>query len=361
MKPSSRLNRTLLIAVAILLSPVASTAQAPKEPSTKPNLFDRILGLKQDPSGGWLFVGSKKSGETGIYMAVSKDGYAWSYVSDGKPIIRQSERNELMLDPFIQHDPDGTFRMVWRWSANSPAIGYSTSIDLLHWSKNRKLLLTQSIPVATYANSPSIYYRESTKDWLILWSSGGALADKPATPPTSLATPNDRIYFSTTTDFKRFTPAKLFFDPGFSVTDPILLGSGMPGLFYLIFTDERPSDRTFPLGKRIFVAEGPSMIGPWQRISDPVTDPWTEAAAPIQVADGLLLYYHHAHNPQSTTGHDPQDYGAAFSKDMVHWTDDSLRISFPSGIQHGSFIHISTDEYNMLHHFYLRFDAGLQK
>ena len=340
-------------AVAAILLPAALVpAQAPNQPSKKPGLVDRVLGLKPDQTGGWLFVGSKKTGETGIYLAVSKDGYNWTYVSDGLPIIRQSEPGELMLDPFIQRAPDGTQRMVWAWSSTSPAIGYSTSNDLLHWAKNRKLDLAANIPGAIAARSPSIYYRESNKVWLILWTSSVASADG--------APPKDHIYYSTTADFKRFTPAKLFFDPGYDVTDANLLGSGMPGLFYLVFTDERPVERTDQLGKRVFAAEGPSMTGPWQRISEPITAAWAESPAPIQVTDGLLVYYHRAANPQSTT-HDPQDYGAAFTHDMVHWNDESLRISFPNGIHHGSFLHVTTDEYNTLHHFYLRFDAGLQK
>jgi hypothetical protein len=46
---------------------------------------------------------------------------------------------------------------------------------------------------------------------------------------------------------------------------------------------------------------------------------------------------------------------------MTHWLDDSLRIRFPGGLEHASFVHISTDEYNTLHHFYLRFDTGMPK
>ncbi|MGA1981688.1 MAG: hypothetical protein ABSG84_04375 [Acidobacteriaceae bacterium] len=356
MTSSAALARTLLVAaitaIAATLLPVSATlAQTQNEPSRKPSLLGWILGTKQDENGGWLFVGSKKTGEAGLYMAISKDGYNWAYVSEGKPIIRQSERNELMLDPFVQRDPDGTFHMVWIWSTSSPAIGYASSNDLLHWTKNRRLPITASIPGVLTASSPSVYYRESKKDWLILWTSSVA-----STGGGSSA--QDRIYYSTTTDFKQFTPAALFFDPGYSVTDANLLGSGMPGLFYLLFQDER----TNPLQRRIYAAEGPSTTGPWQRISEPITAPWTEAPAAIQTADGLLIYYHRAQqHAQNAISHDPEDYGAAFTKDMAHWDDESLRISFPSGIHHGSFINITTDEYSMLHHFFLRFDTGLPK
>jgi hypothetical protein len=343
-----RARRSFLVAAfaTFLLPSSFSPAQAPAqaaEQSSKLSLFDRIFGFKQDLRGGWLFVGSKKDGESGIYFAISKDGYNWLYVNDGSPVVRQSERDELMRDPFIQRAPDGTMNLLWTWSTTSPAIGYSTSTDLLHWSKNRKLSLTAAVPGALTTTSPSSYYDPVKKDWLILWSSRVVAAGQPGKPP------EERIYSSTTTNFKQFTPAKLFFDPGYNVTDATLIGSGMPGLSYMLFEDERAD----PPQKHISAAEGPTMIGPWKAISLPITDAGAEAPAPLPVGNGLLVYYHHSR--------DPEDYGAAFTKDMQHWDDESLRTRFPAGIRHGSVVHITTDEYNMLHDYYHRFDEGLQK
>ena len=196
------------------------------------------------------------------------------------------------------------------------------------------------IPGALAATSPSAYYDPAKKDWLAL---AGSVAGHPG------SSPEERIYSMTTTDFKQFTPAKLFFDPGYNVTDATLIGSGMPGLSYMFFQDERAN----PPQKHIAAAEGPRMTGPWKAISQPIAGAGAESPAPLAVGNGLLVYYHQAR--------DPQGYGAAFTKDMEHWDDESLRISFPAGVRHGSVLHITTDEYNMLHHYYRRYDAGLEK
>ena len=113
-----------------------------------------------------------------------------------------------MLDPFLQRAPDGSVRMVWTWSADSPAaIGYSTSTDLLHWSQQRQLPVTQLLPEATHVGAPATYYQPEQKDWLILFS---------ATAPRE---PGDHIYATTTADFKTFQPAKPFSGAAYNVAD----------------------------------------------------------------------------------------------------------------------------------------------
>jgi len=348
--PMFQFTRRVFIAAiaAIFLSVSCCPAQAPKDSGPEDSLLDRLLGIKPEgPNGGWLFVGSKANGENGIYFSISKDGYHWALVNDGKPVVRQSERGELMRDPFMQRAPDNSLRMVWTWSTGKPTglaavIGYSTSFDLLHWTKNRALPVTAAIPGALNASAPAIYYDPAKKDWLILWSSSVLSAGK--------TTPDDRIYSTTTTDFKQFTPARLFFDPGYNVADAIILNAGgTSAQYYLIFRDHSAD----PLQGRVLIAKGPAMDGPWSDIGAPISAAGSESPAAIRVDGGLLVYYHNAR--------DPQYYGAAFTSDMKQWTDVSLRISFPAGVRHGSFIHITTDEYNIMHDFRLRFDSGLQK
>jgi hypothetical protein len=118
-------TRTLLFAplAPMLLSVSSSTAQTPNNRNdAKPSWVDRFFGLKHDHSGGWLFAASKEDAKDGIYFALSKDGYHWKLVNDGRPIVKQSQRGELMRDPFVQHAPDGGFRMVWNWSTGTPAV-----------------------------------------------------------------------------------------------------------------------------------------------------------------------------------------------------------------------------------------------
>jgi len=330
-------RKFLISATVAAILPVASAiAQTPAQPSDKPSRLDKILGfgIKGRETGGWLYVGSRGEGEGGVYFAISKDGYKWSFVNDGKPVVRPSERGELMRDPFIQRAPDGTFEMIWTWSKDKPALGYTTSTDLLHWAQNRQLPVAATVPGITRASSPAMYYDPAGKHWIVLWSGSVAAGAGGAA--------QDRIYASTTTNFKQFAPAKLFFDPGYNVTDAtLLLAGGPPAQNILFFEDERSG--------RIAFAQGPGLDGPWKEIGAPFTPAGSEAPAAIPVADGLLVYYHRSR--------DPQEYNAALTKDLQQWSDMSFKAAFPGAMRHGSFLRIDAEEYSALHDYYARFDT----
>ena len=340
-------TRTLQFAAlgAMFLPLSSSTAQTPEAKNAKPSWTDRFFGLNRDRSGGWLFAGSKEGGRDGIYFAISKDGYHWKLVNDGRPIVKQSQRGELIRDPFIQRAPDGSFRMVWTWATGTPAvIGYSTSSNLVFWTEQRQLPVTAAIPGAVNAWAPALYYEPDKKDWLILWSSTIPAAAAPG------GAMDNRIYATTTTGFKHFTPAKLFFDPGYSVVDATLVpASDTAGQFYLLFKDKRPA----PLGDRIAAAKGPAIDGPWRDIGAPFTQAGSDGPAAIPVAGGYLVYYDHSV--------DPQHYGALFSDDLQHWSDATSKIAFPAGLRHGSLMHIETSEYNLLHDYHQLLDSGSAK
>jgi hypothetical protein len=206
--PSFRARRLLLVVAAALLLPASTcVAQTPDQQPPKQTWLQRFLGIKPDLSGGWLCVGFKGNSHDGLYFAVSKDGYLWQSVNFDRPILWQEQRGELMRDPFLQRAPDGSVRMVWTWSSDSPAaIGYSTSTDLIHWSKQLRLPVAEVLPDATHVSAPATYYQPDNKDWLILFS---------ATAPSE---PGDRIYATTTADFKTFQPAKVF--SGHNLSDP---------------------------------------------------------------------------------------------------------------------------------------------
>ena len=299
---------------------------------------------KLTPNSPWLFAGFKRDSKDGVYFAISLDGYHWTLANGGTPVVPPTEAGELMRDPFIQRAPDGGFRMVWTWAWYQPqVIGYSESKDLVHWGAHRQLAVMANEPGAANVWAPALYYEAAQKKWLIFWAStipgrfpGDDSGDVAKTPagPVGL---NHRIWSTTTTDFKMFSPAKLFFDPGYSVIDATLLPPvGKRKDFTLIFKDERKN----PLEKHLLTATGPSYEGPWGSISQPISETWSEGAAIIPVADGYLAYYDHYSGGQH--------YGAVFSPDLVTWTDALARIEFPAGMRHGSFVQITQAEYDRL-------------
>ena len=257
----------------------------------------------------------------------------------------QAQRGELMRDPFVQRAPDGSFRMVWTSSTGAPAtIGYSTSSNLLFWSEHRQLSVAAAIPAARNALAPAMYYEPDKKDWLILWSSTSLVSGK-----TGDALDN-RIYATSTKDFKRFTPARLFFDPGYAVTGATLLPvSGKEGQFYLLFNGEHGTSTP----GRISAATGPSIDGPWHDLGSPLAEAGAESPAAIPVPGGYLVYYNH--------GGTPQHHGASFSADLQHWTDATAKITLPEGMSRGSLLHLETSEYNLLLDYHGIFDSGVRK
>jgi hypothetical protein len=241
-----------------------------------------------------------------------------------------------MRDPFVQRAPDGTFVMVWTWGWRDGTIGFSASKDLIHWEPHRQLPVMAAEPTSLNTWAPAIYWEPNDKRWLIFWSS--TIPGRFPGDDTGDGGLNHRIWSTTTTDFKAVTPAKVFFDPGFSVIDATLIATPefKDAPWHLIFKDERKN----PLEKHLLTASGPTIEGPWTHIGEPLSETWSEGAAIIKVPDGYLAYYDHYTKPQH--------YGAWFTKDFQTWTDAAEKISFPAGMRHGSFLRISQVEYERL-------------
>jgi hypothetical protein len=319
-----------LLPVALLSLHLTSVAQTPK------------IEVSKTPRAGaaaftpWLFAGFKNNSEDGVYYALSPDGYHWTLANGGKPVVHQTQPNELMRDPFLQRGPDGTFHMVWTWGWRTPTvIGHSTSADLVHWTKHEQLAVMANEPKALNAWAPALSYEPEQKRWLIFWSS--TIPGRFPGDDSGDNHLNHRIWSTTTPDFTTFTPAKVFFDPGYSVIDATLIQPSGTGDTILIFKDERKT----PLEKHLQTAEGPSLEGPWSHIGPPISETWSEGAAIIPVHGGFLAYYDHYR--------EPQHYGAIFSRDLsLPWTDAAGQITFPEGMRHGSFLRITEAEYDRI-------------
>jgi hypothetical protein len=227
---SFRACRLPLVAAALVLFTAPLLAQTSVQQPPRQTWLQRFLGIKPDLSGGWLFVGFKGDSHDGLYFAVSKDGSHWQPVNFDRPVLWQEQRGELMRDPFIQRAPDGSVRLVWTWSTDPAIIGYSTSTNLIYWSKQLQLPVTHVLPAATTVSAPATYYDPGKKDWLLLFAASDA------GNPTQ-----DHLYATATTDFKQFQPAKPFVDklPGSDATPRTTFPAGFShGSFLHLETSE---------------------------------------------------------------------------------------------------------------------------
>ncbi len=270
-------------------------------------------------AGPLLFVYFKEPANMGVFFATSNDGYHWQPRNDGKVWLPIQHQGELIRDPFITRGPDGEFHMVWTWAWRGTSIGYAHSPDLVHWSDQEEIPLMAGTPGTANTWAPEIYWDPAKSKWLIIWSSTVAGRQQ-----------GNRLYKASTADFKSFTPPEIFFDPGYMVIDATILRAN--GKYYLVFKDERLE----PLRKQVKIAEGPSLEGPWEHISDALTESWSEGPSAIKIGDEYIIYYDHYR--------DPRRYEAIRSTDLKSWMPVTGQMQLPANAKHGSFLQITEAE-----------------
>jgi hypothetical protein len=287
----------------------------------------------------YLFTSFRGNGETGVYFALSADGYAWAALNGNKPWIAPRHEGMLMRDPFLTRGPDGVYHLLWTWGWTRGAkgeglkIGYSSSKDLVEWSAQRAIPVLPDEPEARNAWAPEMYFDRKNRQWTIYWST--TIPNRfPATEKDGDSGYNHRIYAMTTGDFQTFSPARLFFDPGYSAIDATILEAR--GKFYMIFKDER---RT-PLMKSLRLAVSDKLEGPYTGVTEPFTRDWVEGPSAIRIGGEYLVYLDHYRRPQH--------YGAVRSRNLKTWEDVSDQVRFPDDHRHGTVIRISKDEASRL-------------
>ena len=279
------------------------------------NVFSATAQPTNAAAPVYLFATFKEPEQDGLRFAFSYDGYSWSNVPG--LFLKAQVDTKIMRDPSITRGPDGTWHLVWTsaWKGND-GIGYSHSKDLVHWSEQ------QFIPVMahelTVCNvwAPELFFDEKENQFIIAWASTipGRFPDH-FEPHTN----NHRMYFTTTRDFKSFTPTKLFLDPDFSVIDCQILKDADHYILLL-------KDNTRPQ-RNIRVAFGDSPLGPWRDISTKLTANFTEGPCGLKIGDDWLIYYE---------SYQARHYSAMKTRDFKSFTDVTREMTFPPGLKHGT-------------------------
>ena len=147
----------------------------------------------------------------GLHLAWSRDGLNWTPVAENAPLLRpEIGEDRLMRDPSICQGPDGTFHLVWTSSWTDRIIGYASSPDLIHWSRQK------AIPVMTHEAdahncwAPEVFYDEAEDLFYILWATTIPGRHSEVATSESEKGLNHRIYYTTTRDFETFSPTAGF-------------------------------------------------------------------------------------------------------------------------------------------------------
>ena len=269
----------------------------------------------------YLFTSFRGNGEDGLHLAWSRDGYQWTDLEQAflKPTVGKSK---LMRDPCLRRGADGTFHMVWTTGWWERGFGYASSRDLIHWSAQRTVEIVAHEPKAKNVWAPELFYDGAKGQWIVLW----ATTIPGRFPKTEgQGDHNHRMYATTTRDFRTFTKARLFLDPGFNVIDATLLKRG-DGDYVMVLKDERKGHKTLRL------AYARQAEGPYEGVSEPFTLDWVEGPSAIQIADEWLVYFDHYARPHY--------YGAVKTRDFKTWTDVSKQMRFPRGHRHGTVVRV---------------------
>ena len=265
----------------------------------------------------YLFSTFHEPATDGLYLASSFDGYHWDDL--GGPYLKpEIGQQKVMRDPSVVQGPDGTFHMVWTSSWRGDlGFGYASTRDFIHWTQQR------FIPVMTHDTStvnvwaPELFYDDKKLEFVIVWASTIPFKFKKGEEEERN---NHRLYYTTTKDFTNFAKTKLFFDPGYSVIDAVIIKRAKKN-FVLVVKD---NTRNF---RNIKVAFGKSALGPWHDISAPFTGFKTEGPTVAKVGKDYLIYYDQ---------YGDKKYGAAKTSDFKIFNDVSSEISLPAGHKHGT-------------------------
>ncbi len=264
-----------------------------------------------------------------LHLAVSEDGLRWRALNEDRPILHGQVGSQTLRDPFVFRAEDGRFHLLATDGWYSECIVHAASADLIAWEPQTLVPVMGGIPHVRNCWAPECFWDREAGLYRLIWSSSTTAPNH----PTDL---NHRIWQTTTHDFQTFTPAELFFDPGYSVIDATVVRRD-DGTYLMAFKDERGDNagRQRPFGpntdwKAIRVSTAPTGNGPWGEPSAFVTPSLTEGPALFRLPDGrtwAMIFDRFAH----------AGYAARVSHDDGQtWEPLPGPMVFPPGPRHAS-------------------------
>ncbi|MDP4208624.1 MAG: glycoside hydrolase family 43 protein [Bacteroidota bacterium] len=265
----------------------------------------------------YMFTSFNEPATEGLRFLYSYDGYHWT--DAGSTFIKpEIGKQKVMRDASIAQGPDGTFHLVWTSSWRGDlGFGYASSKDLIHWSKQRMINVMAYDTSTVNVWAPELFYDNEGKRFLIVWAS-----TIPYKFPKGEEDErnNHRLYYTVTKDFKTFTPTRLFFDPGYSVIDAMLVKRA-PKDYVMVVKDNTRK------GRNIKVAFSSNVEGPYTNVSAAFTPDFSEGPSTIKVGNDWLIYF---------DAYRGKYYGAVKTSDFKTFTDISKEVSVPQGHKHGT-------------------------
>lgn len=279
-----------------------------------------VWGLASCTPRAYLYTSFHEPATAGLRYLVSDDGLHWDSLP-GTHLTPQVGRQHIMRDPSVIRTPDGIFHLVWTSSwRGDRGFGTATSHDLLRWTDQRYVeVMADTSTVNVWA--PELFYDDTRGETMVIWASC-----VPGTFPDGAEDRlnNQRLYYTTTTDFRHFAPARLLIEPGFSCIDATIVRLGRRRYVMVLKDNTRPERNL-----KISFARDPR--GPWSPPSAPVTEHLSEGPAVAQVGAHYYIYYDR---------YGQKDFGAIQTRDFIHFERADHQVSLPRLHKHGTIIQI---------------------
>jgi hypothetical protein len=180
---------------------------------------------------------------------------------------------------------------------------------------------------AVNAWAPEIFFDDETGQYLIFWATTipgrfPATDDSGSVNKEGIAL-NHRIYRTLTRDFKDYSRADLFLDPGFNVIDATILRDGNRYLMFLKDETLRPEAR-----KDIRLAVADHALGPYVLAPEPISkENWVEGPTAFRAGQDMFVLF---------DAYTRKRYEGVRSRDVKTWASFGAELQMPPGARHGT-------------------------
>lgn len=269
----------------------------------------------------YLFTSFHEPADAGLRLLYSEDGMHWDSIP-GVWLKPELGKNQLMRDPSMVRTPDGTFHLVWTTSWKGDlGFGYAHSKDLVHWSEQRMIPVMAHDTTTVNVWAPEIFYDDEQEQFVVVWASCvPGRFEKGIEDEYN----NHRLYYITTKDFETLSPTQLFYDPGFSVIDAVLVKRAKNDYVMVLKDNTRPE-------RDLKVAFAENLLGPYSAASAPFTETFVEGPTVAKVGEDYLIYF---------DVYRKKIFGAMRTRDFLTFTDETANISIPEGHKHGTILKV---------------------
>ncbi|MHB9759169.1 family 43 glycosylhydrolase [Streptomyces sp. BYX5S] len=228
---------------------------------------------------GYLFVyftGEGTANGEQIHMALSRgdDPVRFRELNGAAAVLTSDIGDKGVRDPFVIRSPEGDrffliatdlkinggpgWDHVQRHGSRSIIVWEST--DLVTWDGPRSVQVSPETAGNTWA--PEAYWSEELGEYVVFWASKLYAEND----PEHTADTYNRMLYTTTKDFRTFSEARVWNDPGYSVIDSTVIGDG--GTYYRFTKDERSASQS-PYGKFILEEKAADLLDTdWDTVAE---------------------------------------------------------------------------------------------